>query len=169
MPRVPLVLALVLVAPACGHPREATHDAPATGDARDDAAGPHDAAGDAHGLVDAPRDAPRDAAATIDAFPSVLDVRIDCHNTCVLTAHPAAINVHAGTSFQVNWINVGDTQCDVTKVDQFNHVPIIIGLDPGTSYHDPVHDWCGTQFTGTFDFEILICTEPNEIPVNCGA
>lgn len=162
---VPLVVALVL--PACGHPRESTHDAAATtADGRgDDATALHDAAGDAHG----PIDAPRDAAPTIDAFPAVLDVKIDCHNTCVLTANPAAINVQAGTSFQVNWINVGDTQCDVTKVDQYNHVPIIIGLDPGTSYHDPVHDWCGTQFTGTFDFEILICTEPNEIPVNCGA
>lgn len=152
--------------PACGHPRESTHDAAATtGDALGDATGAHDAAGDAR----APIDAPRDAAPMIDAFPAVLDVRIDCHNTCVLAANPAAINVHAGTSFQVNWVNVGDTPCDVTKVDTYNHVPIILGLDPGTSYHDPVHDWCGTQFTGTFDFEILICTLPSEIPVNCGA
>ena len=129
----------------------------------------------AHGdgaLADAPvtHDARAiDAAPTIDAFPSVLDVRIDCHNTCVLTANPAAINVSAGTSFQVNWINVGDTVCDVNKIDQFNHVPIIIGLEPGTSYHDPVHDWCGTQFTGTFDFEVRICEISSYIPVNCGA
>jgi hypothetical protein len=163
MRRVLLVLALV---PACGHPRESTHDAAAsTADAHGDATASSDAPADGHTAIDAARD----AAPTVDAFPAVLDVKLDCHNTCVLSATPAAINVHAGTSFQVNWINVGDTPCDVTKVDQFNHVPIIIGLDPGTSYHDPVHDWCGTQFTGTFDFEILICTEPNEIPVNCGA
>ena len=152
---------------ACGHPRESTHDAAApTADGREsDATALHDAAGDAH----APIDAPRDASPTVDAFPAVLDVKLDCHNTCVLAAMPSAINVHAGTSFKVNWINVGDTPCDVTKVDQFNHVPIVLGLDPGTSYYDSVRDWCGTEFTGTFDFEILICTEPNEIPVNCGA
>jgi len=140
-------------------------DAPADSPASHGDGAPSDARVDA--LV--VHDAPRDAAPTIDAFPSVLDVRIDCHNTCVLTAHPSAINVSAGTSIQVNWINVGDTTCDVNKVDQFNHVPIIIGLDPGTSYHDPVHDWCGTQFTGTFDFEVRICTIPSYIPVNCGA
>jgi hypothetical protein len=37
------------------------------------------------------------------------------------------------------------------------------------SYHDAVRDWCGPQYTGTFDFEILICEVPSEIPVNCGA
>lgn len=160
-------LAVVLLfASACGHPRASSPDATAGGDgARGDAVAGHDAAHDALGVLDAPRD----AAPTIDAFPAVLDVRIDCHNTCVLTANPAAINVSAGTSFQVNWINVGDTTCDVNKVDQFNHVPIIIGLDPGTSYHDPVHDWCGTQFTGMFDFEVRICDLPSYIPVNCGA
>lgn len=157
---------LLLVAAACGHPRGSTHDAAAGDDARLDATAGHDASGDGTAPTDARAS---DATPPVDAFPAVLDVRIDCHNTCVLTAHPAAINVTAGTSFQVNWINVGDTECDVTKVDQFNHVPIILGLQPGTSYHDPVHDWCGTQFTGTFDFEILICTMPSEIPVNCGA
>lgn len=120
-------------------------------------------------VADAVADAPVDAAPVIDAFPAVLDVRIDCHNTCVLTANPAAINVSAGTSFQVNWINVGDTECDVAKIDQFNHVPIILGLEPGMSYHDSVRDWCGPQFTGTFEFEIRICTIPSYIPVNCGA
>ena len=160
-------LSVVFVLAACGSNGRHTPggDAPAT-----DSAAAHDGARvDGTAPSDAHTDAPRDAAPTVDAFPAVLDLRIDCHNTCVLTANPAAINVHAGTSFQVNWINVGDTTCDVTKVDQFNHVPIVLGLDPGTSYHDAVHDWCGTQFTGTFDFEILICTQPNEIPVNCGA
>ena len=45
---------------------------------------------------------------------------------------------------------------------------ILIGLEPGTSYHDTVHDWCGTLFTGTFDFRISICTLPSYIPVDCG-
>lgn len=75
---------------------------------------------------------------SVDAFPAVLDVRIDCHNTCTLVASPSSINVSAGTDFEVNWINVGDTDCDVAKIDQFNQVPIIQGLAPGTSYHDPV-------------------------------
>jgi hypothetical protein len=106
------------------------------------------------------QDASHDAA-TIDAFPAVLDVRIDCHNDCTLIAHPPSINVSAGTGFEVNWINVGDTVCDVAKIDQFNQVPIIIGLEPGTSYHDPVHTWCGAIFTGTFEFRIDICTLPS--------
>jgi hypothetical protein len=111
-------------------------------------------------------DAPIDTMPTPDAFPAVLDLRIDCHNTCVLTATPSRIDVPAGTSFEVNWINVGDTECDVAKIDPFNQVPIIIGLEPGTSYHDTVREWCG-MFTGTFDFRISICTIPSYIPVDC--
>jgi len=42
-------------------------------------------------------------------------------------------------------------------------------FDPGTSYHDPVHTWCGAIFTGTFEFRVDICTLPSYIPVNCGA
>jgi hypothetical protein len=158
---------LVVVIAACGS--HGPKDPGSGGDAStggNDAPAAHDAAADG---TTALVDAPRDSAVLPDAFPAVLDVRIDCHNTCVLTANPSAINVSAGTSFQVNWINVGDTDCDVNKVDQFNHVPIIIGLEPGTSYHDAVHDWCGPQFTGTFDFEVRICTIPSYIPVNCGA
>lgn len=143
-------------------------DAPGGGG--DDAAAT-DAADDADTNVDAMADAMTDAAIDapmIDAFPAVVDLRITCRNDCMLIANPASIAVHAGTSFQVNWINTGDTDCDVAKIDQFNQVPIIIGLEPGTSYHDPVHDWCG-QFTGTFDFRISICTIPSYIPVNCGS
>lgn len=158
-------VAVVLVAiTACGS--SGPHDPGHTGDAAADTPASH---GDGASSDGALVDAAHDAAPTIDAFPAVLDVHIDCHNTCVLTANPSAINVTAGTSFQVNWINTGDTVCDVSKVDQFNHVPIIIGLEPGTSYHDAVRDWCGTQFTGTFNFEIDICTIPSYIPVNCGA
>jgi hypothetical protein len=162
-------LALVVAVFAAGCGSRGPHGPSSSDDAapRPDTPSSHDDAAVADGeiVIDAPPDTP----AGPDAFPAVLDVRIDCHNTCVLTANPAAINVSAGTSFQVNWINVGDTECDVNKIDQFNHVPLIIGLEPGTSYHDPVHDWCGTQFTGTFDFEIRICEIPSYIPVNCGA
>lgn len=108
-------------------------------------------------------------APTPDAFPAVLDVRIDCHNTCVLTAMPPRIDVPTGTAFEVNWINVGDTECDVAKVDAFNQVPIIIGLEPGTSYHDTVREWCGALFTGTFNFRVSICTIHSYIPVDCSA
>jgi hypothetical protein len=161
-------LAVLLVAvAACGS--HGPHDPGASGDApRADTSTGHDDADvsdGASGVIDAPRD----GSPLPDAFPAVLDVRIDCHNTCVLTANPAAINVSAGTSFQVNWINVGDTDCDVAKIDQFNQVPIVLGLEPGTSYHDAVRDWCGTQFTGMFEFQISICTVPSYIPVNCGA
>ncbi len=148
---------------ACGSDRvHPLGDAPPGDDAAPGIDGPHT---DATALGDA---APADGLST-DAFPSVLDVRIDCHNTCTLVAMPSAINVSAGTGFEVNWINVGDTVCDVSKIDQFNSVPIIIGLDPGTSYHDPVHTWCGAIFTGMFEFRIDICTLPSYIPVNCGA
>jgi len=161
-------LLLAVITAACG-----SHGPHGPGSSGDDAASSMDSSSshdDAHvtdsaSIVDARRDAPP----TPDAFPAVLDVRIDCHNTCVLTANPAAINVTAGTSFQVNWINVGDTDCDVAKIDQFNQVPIVLGLEPGTSYHDSVRDWCGTQFTGMFQFQISICTIPSYIPVNCGA
>jgi hypothetical protein len=135
----------------------------------------HDAA-----IVDGtttPVDAPADAvtvtmadAKTPDAFvfPSTLDLKINCRNDCVLVANPSSIAVPAGTEFTVNWINTGDTDCDVAKIDQFNQVPIIIGLEPGTSYHDTVREWCG-QFTGTFNFRVSICTIPSYIPVNCNA
>jgi hypothetical protein len=114
-----------------------------------------------------------DASATADAgppdappFPSKLDVQINCRNDCVLIANPSSISVPAGTKFTVNWINTGDTECDVAKVDQFNQVPIIIGLEPGTSYHDSIREWCGL-FTGTFNFRITICTIHSYIPVDC--
>jgi hypothetical protein len=154
--------AIVLFLAACGS--RGPHDPGGhTGDAAIDPDA-LSAPGDDDGGV---RDAAADARPTPDAFPAVLDVRIDCHNDCVLHATPAMIGVAAGTSFQVNWINVGDTECDVAKIDPANQVPIVLGLLPGTSYHDPVHDWCGTQFTGTFQFRVSICTIPSYIPVDC--
>ncbi|MDB4961928.1 MAG: hypothetical protein JWP01_1927 [Myxococcales bacterium] len=170
MSRSPLigVLGLLAAAAACGSHREpgSGDDALPLEDASTEA--PADASpGGGPDAVDA--SPPLDAAPTPDAFPAVLDVRIDCHNTCVLTATPARIDVPAGTAFEVNWINVGDTECDVAKIDSFNHVPIILGLEPGTSYHDTVREWCGALFTGTFDFRVSICTLPSYIPVDCSA
>jgi hypothetical protein len=160
-------LVLLIVTAACGHPADpdgSRHDAGATDG---------DSADDANGLVDAATDAPHVTspdAAKPDAFvfPATLDLKINCRNDCVLVANPASVAVPAGTKFTVNWINTGDTDCDVAKIDQFNQVPIIIGLEPGTSYHDTVREWCG-PFTGTFNFRISICTIPSYIPVDCSA
>jgi hypothetical protein len=162
------VVPLLALVAACGRSGGTDDDATVAGDARHDGTLLDDAG---NVIVDATSDAAIDAAIDAmpmpDAFPAVLDMRIDCHNTCVLTATPSRIDVPAGTSFEVNWINVGDTECDVAKIDPFNQVPILIGLEPGTSYHDTVHDWCGTLFTGTFDFRVSICTIHSYIPVDC--
>lgn len=160
------LLPLVLVVTACGSERGKLPDAPGgSGDAPVAEDAPP--GGDGPTADAAPPDAPLDAFVP-DAFSGLQDIRIDCHNTCVLASVPARIDVPAGTSFEVNWRNVGDTDCDVTKHDPFNNVPIIIGLQPGTSYHDTVHQWCG-PFTGTFQFRIYVCTIPSDIQVNCGA
>ncbi len=160
-----LVAGAALVAAACGTTTEVDppdDDAAVTViDARTPDDGP--------AIDAAPIDArPIDARPPIDAFPSVLDVRINCRNDCVLVANPSAINVPTGTEFEVNWINTGDTECDVAKIDQFNQVPIIIGLQPGMSYHDAVRRWCG-QFTGNFNFRVTICTLHSFIPVDCSS
>ena len=156
---------LVAAATACGHPHSADPHPdgtlPADAAAADSPA-VHDAA-----LADTPLPTP-DAATPDAAFPSKLDLQINCHNDCTLVATPPSIAVPAGTQFTVNWINTGDTDCDVAKIDQFNQVPIVIGLEPGTSYYDSVREWCGS-FTGTFEFRVTICTIPSYIPVDCGA
>lgn len=158
-------VAALLVVTACGSDSHHLADAPPMGGESTPADADADAAGDGPvadaKLVDAP-------VATIDAFPAVLDVKLDCHNDCTLHATPPSISVMAGTGFEVNWINVGDTACDVAKIDQFNQVPIVLDLEPGESYHDTVRTWCGAQFTGTFEFRIDICTLPSYIPVDCG-
>lgn len=159
-------LALVLLIVACGsRPDTANPDR----DAAPDPTG--DAITDGLAIDDAmPNDAPSPMldAAILDAppFPSKLDLKINCRNDCVLIADPSSISVPAGTEFTVNWINTGDTECDVAKIDQFNQVPIIIGLEPGTSYHDSIRKWCGI-FTGTFQFRVTICTIHSYIPVDC--
>jgi hypothetical protein len=159
-------LALLLLA-ACGQPSRAIVDATVNRDSSTDSGAQiHDAPTsqmDAHVFTDA------HVFADAPAFPYKLDLGINCHNDCTLIANPSSIAVPAGTKFTVNWINTGDTDCDVAKIDQFNQVPIVLGLEPGTSYYDSVREWCGAAFTGTFDFRLSICTIPSYIPVNCGA
>jgi hypothetical protein len=159
-------LAILFAATACG-------SRPDTADPGGDANLGGDSGADAAPISDAiSSDAPSTPAdaATPDApvFPSKLDLKINCRNDCVLIANPSSIAVPAGTEFTVNWINTGDTECDVAKIDPFNQVPIIIGLEPGTSYHDSIREWCGA-FTGTFKFRITICTIHSYIPVDCDA
>lgn len=157
--------AIVLALAACGSGPDTGNpgrDGSIGSDSTVDATDPLDAStGDASATSDA-------ASTDAPAFPSKLDVQINCRNDCVLIANPSSIAVPAGTKFTVNWINTGDTDCDVAKVDQFNQVPIIIGLEPGTSYHDSIREWCG-MFTGTFNFRVTICTIHSYIPVDCGA
>jgi len=101
----------------------------------------------------------------------VIDVTIVAHDDCTITTMPAAIAVPEGTEFTVNWISAAanEVNVDVAKIDQFNQVPIIIGMEPGTSYHDEIREWCGELFTGTFDFRITSCFDPHYIPVDCSA
>lgn len=157
--------AIVLAMAACGSRPDTgdpSRDGSMTPDSAVDAPDTHDAnTGDASTTADA-------ATPDAPAFPSILDLQINCRNDCVLIANPSSIAVPAGTEFTVNWINTGDTECDVAKVDQFNQVPIIIGLEPGTSYHDSIREWCGI-FTGTFNFRVTICTIHSYIPVDCDA
>ena len=162
-------LAILLAVAACGSKAADPRDGGLTEDsALGDAA---EEMGDGSTMVDAKMPdatAMPDAAAAIDAPAGTgkLDLRINCRNDCTLIANPSSIAVPAGTKFTVNWINTGDTDCDVAKIDQFNHVPIIIGLEPGTSYHDSIREWCGA-FTGTFNFRVTICTIHSYIPVDC--
>ncbi len=101
----------------------------------------------------------------------VVDVTIIAHDDCTFTTMPPSISVPEGTEFTVNWISAAssDIEFDVAKIDRFNAVPIILGLEPGTSYHDEVRVWCGELFTGTFDFELRSCFDPFYIPVDCSA
>lgn len=105
-----------------------------------------------------------------DLADGVLDVTIIAHDDCTITTMPASISVPEGTEFTVNWISAATsaTNVDVAKIDAFNAVPIIVDMEPGTSYHDEVRVWCGMLFTGTFDFEITSCFDPQLIPVDCG-
>ncbi|MBX7081243.1 MAG: hypothetical protein K1X88_18730 [Nannocystaceae bacterium] len=101
----------------------------------------------------------------------VLDVTFIAHDDCTFTLQPASISVPEGTEFTVNWISSARSAvpADIAKIDRFNAVPIILGMEPGTSYHDEVRVWCGALFTGTFDFELTSCYDPVYLPVDCSA
>ena len=99
----------------------------------------------------------------------VLDIAIIAHNDCTFTVTPSQIEVPEGTEFTVNWISsaASEVEFDIAKIDPFNQVPIVIGMEPGSSYHDDIRQWCGTLFTGTFDFRLTSCYDPLYIPVDC--
>jgi hypothetical protein len=103
------------------------------------------------------------------AFPDVLDITFIAHNDCAFTVNPPSISVPAGTEFTVNWVSspASEVNTDIAKIDPFNHVPIVIGHLPGTSYHDDIREWCGFEHTGTFEFRLTSCFDPTYIPVDC--
>lgn len=111
------------------------------------------------------------SGAPSDLDDGILDITIVSHDDCTFTTMPASISVPEGTEFTVNWISAAtsDIEFDVAKIDQFNAVPIILGMEPATEYHDEVRVWCGALFTGTFDFRVTSCFDPHYIPVDCSA
>ncbi|WP_394848761.1 hypothetical protein LZC95_15055 [Pendulispora brunnea] len=100
----------------------------------------------------------------------VLDVHIRVSNTCRTQATPPSYSVSAGSTFTVDWINDADSEypVNIDKIDRFNTVPIVLGLEPGQSYHDDIRAWCG-QYTGTFSFRITSPCDRIYIPVDCNA
>lgn len=100
----------------------------------------------------------------------VLDIGIIAHNDCTFTVEPASITVTEGTAFTVNWVSspASEVEFDIAKIDPFNQVPIVIGMEPASAYHDDIREWCGDLFTGTFEFRLTSCYDPLYIPVDCG-
>lgn len=99
----------------------------------------------------------------------VIDVMIFVQNNCDVVTTPASIVIPMGTGFTVNWVHApgSNSNADIAKIDQFNAVPIVIGMEPGTSYHDTVRTWCGNLFSGTFSFRITGCFDPYYLDVDC--
>lgn len=99
--------------------------------------------------------------------PRVIGVRVLADGACSdLSFDPPSISVPEGTSFTVNWINA--TGCTEVDIDKDGTVPIVIGLEPGASYHDTVRQWCGTLFTGTFSFRAYYAPSfPYYLDVDC--
>ena len=137
-----------------------------SGDAAESSSGPASSSTSSGGLDEGSSSSDSGA----DWADGVLDITIVAHDDCTITTDPASITVPSGTEFTVNWISAATSvvNVDVAKIDDFNAVPIILGMEPGTSYHDEVRVWCGMLFTGTFDFEITSCFDPQYIPVDCG-
>jgi len=83
----------------------------------------------------------------------------------MLRFEPASIAVPAGTEFTVNWINA--TGCTEIDIDMNGTVPIVLGLESGSSYHDTIREWCGT-YTGTYTFRAYYAPSyPFTLPVDC--
>ena len=101
------------------------------------------------------------------AWNGVFTVRVLANNVCKISSVPDALAVPAHTSFKVNWVNsaASSYNIDIDKIDMFNQVPLIIGLESAMSWTD-TRDWCGV-FTGTFSFRIRIGCDTYYIPVNC--
>lgn len=102
------------------------------------------------------------------AWSGRLTITVLADNFCKISSVPASIAVPAGTSFKVTWVNAAASSynIDIDKIDMFNQVPLIIGLEPGMSWTDSVRDWCGI-FTGTFSFRVRTGCDTYYIPVNC--
>ena len=188
-----VIVALGLALGACGEPAaeldggarvdasalldagvaDAAHDAQLPLDAAGDDGGADggssdsglDAGGDSGHAGDAGQDGGTDAGAP-DAGRGVLDVRVRADAACSdLSFDPPSISVPAGTSFTVNWINA--TGCTEIDIDMGGTVPIVLGLEPGTSYHDTIRQWCGT-YTGTYVFRAYYAPSfPYYLDVDC--
>ena len=100
----------------------------------------------------------------------VLDISSSAHYGYTFTVEPASIIVPEGTAFTVNGIShpASEAEFENSKIDPFNHVPSVIGMEPGTSDHDDIREWCGTLFTDTSDFRLTSCSDPLYIPVDRG-
>ncbi len=181
-----MIAALAVALAACGEPSSALDaggrldggarfDASTSGDAALDAGSPTDAT-----VSDAARDAGAIDAGTIDAgsdggMPDagppdggerVFGVRVLADGACSeLSFDPASISVPAGTSFTVSWTNA--TGCTEIDIDMGGTVPIVLGLEPGTSHHDTIREWCGT-YTGTYVFRAYYSPSfPAYLDVDC--
>jgi hypothetical protein len=152
---------------------DASSDARADTGARDATLEDGGAPDDASLSIDAPDDVPFETDAGVvaldappDAGRRVIGVRVLADAACSdLSFDPPSISVPAGSSFTVNWINA--TGCTEVDVDMNGTVPIVIGLEPGTSYHDMVREWCGA-FTGTFYFRAYYAPSfPYYLDVDC--
>jgi hypothetical protein len=73
-------------------------------------------------------------------------------------ANPSSIAVAPGVGFYATFVNLvaSDIETNIDKIDQFNSVPLVIGLPPGDTYADTIREWCGI-FTGTFSFRFDPC------------
>lgn len=138
------------------------------GDGAQSADGRADGAGaDGAGADGAGADAAGDAG--VDANGQTLVIRVNPRNDCtVTTTPPSPIKIPAGQWFHATFINVGEISTDIAKRDQFNVVPLVLGLGPTMTYADTIRPWC-QGVSGTFSFEITPCQgSPYELEVDCG-